>query len=503
MRAPPLLIRSLLFSAVGGLVLLPGLVYGPGMDAIVFALVAWRMRNGDTPYVEVWDHKPPGIYVVDWIAQAALPGVDWWIVAWLVTLLALVATGLLVRAILRRSGVGRRLSSAGGLLAVVGAGQYAVSLGGGMTEQAAAVPAAAAMLLALAPTARRYLAAGAFAAAAIVISPQAVPVGAALLVLALPAGRQGGSLGRVAALALGGALVAFSVAAWLLAIGALPAAVDQALAYNGAYRLANVGQDSVRLARIAALSILSLLFLGLPALFGMLATRRATGDRRRIGLAAIAWIVTAVAFLFYAGGLRVHYLAPLVVPLGVLAIFGIEEVASRRRRLPPLAAAVAAAFLAATVISVATLAWFIAMEGPRTAAHQARVAQLAEVVRSRSEADDPIFVWGNSPGAYLESERVAAGPYIYLFPLTTPGYSSTEQVARLRAVWEGNPPALIVDAGSERPGAPGFAPLLVDRPLVDFDPRRLDLLDPLRDFVRERYEQVADVNGWLVYAPRT
>ena len=44
--------------------LLPGLLTGPSLDAAVFLDVATHLRAGDTLYVDAWDHKPPGIYLI-------------------------------------------------------------------------------------------------------------------------------------------------------------------------------------------------------------------------------------------------------------------------------------------------------------------------------------------------------------------------------------------------------------------------------------------------------
>jgi len=153
-------------------------------------------------------------------------------------------------------------------------------------------------------------------------------------------------------------------------------------------------------------------------------------------------------------------------------------------------------------VSIAAVAWYLPQEAAGTAALSRRAQALAEVVQAHSASSEPIFVWGNAPTAYLTADRSPASRYVYLFPLTTPGYSSVDQVETLVAEWTADPPALIVDAGSSAPGQPGWAPLLIDRPVLDVDPRRLDQLDPLREFVAERYEQVAYVDGWPVYAPR-
>jgi hypothetical protein len=44
--------------------------------------------------------------------------------------------------------------------------------------------------------------------------------------------------------------------------------------------------------------------------------------------------------------------------------------------------------------------------------------------------------------------------------------------------------------------------LLVDRPVLEIDGRNLDILEPLRAFVREHYVQATTVEGWPIYVPR-
>jgi hypothetical protein len=60
----------------------------------------------------------------------------------------------------------------------------------------------------------------------------------------------------------------------------------------------------------------------------------------------------------------------------------------------------------------------------------------------------------------------------------------------------------VVDAGSRDPGVPGFLPLLIDRPVAP-EGRDLDLLAPLRDFVRANYTLREVADGWPVYVLRT
>jgi hypothetical protein len=85
--------------------------------------------------------------------------------------------------------------------------------------------------------------------------------------------------------------------------------------------------------------------------------------------------------------------------------------------------------------------------------------------------------------------------------LTTPGYSTEEQVSGVLDALQENPPAVVVDAGSDAAGEPGFLSLLVPRPAAT-DGRDLDILDPLRQFAREHYRLARTVAGWPIYVLR-
>lgn len=49
----------------------------PSRDSGVFLYVAWRFLNGDMPYRDVWDHKPPLIYFIDAFGLTLTPHSLW------------------------------------------------------------------------------------------------------------------------------------------------------------------------------------------------------------------------------------------------------------------------------------------------------------------------------------------------------------------------------------------------------------------------------------------
>ena len=112
--------------------------------------VAERMRAGDVIYAGIWDHKPPGIYLVLVAGQSLLPFLSAWAVSWILSVAATAATGWTVLTICRGLGTTRGASLVAGAICVVVMGEFLLSLGGGLTEPVAALPLAFALLATLA-----------------------------------------------------------------------------------------------------------------------------------------------------------------------------------------------------------------------------------------------------------------------------------------------------------------------------------------------------------------
>ena len=493
----PSALIGLASSGSAAALMLPGLVIGPSLDAGVFALVGARLRSGAFPYVGTWDHKPPGIYLADAAAGAIFPGHPW-LAAWLVTVVALGATGVVLAASLHRLGYTWEAPVVA-IAAVGGMAQFIVSLGGGLTEQLAVVPAAAAFALAIRqPHARGWLVVGILAAAAVGTSLPAISLIAALAVLAVDGPRTTRNLLNML---LGGMMVVVAAALLLGVAGALPATADALIHYNLVFRAATFINAGGGTAGVSG-ATLSLVYLVVPAALGALAARRSRdGLVRRVALAAVGWASAAVVLYFVQGRFESHYAALLPVPLAYLAAGGLRHTQQlvgrlRRRRWLPIAPLGIGVLVSAGVIATSSPIMIAAIGADAARSHTIGLYLQGHVATSES-----IFVWGNAPQVYLEAQRPAASRYVYAYPLTTPGYSSPEQVAGLIAELSARPPAMIVDAGSPAPGVPGLPPLLVPRPVAT-DGRDYDALDPLRAWVRANYRLIATVSGWPVYSRR-
>ena len=486
------------------LALLPGLL-GPSLDAAVFSVVGQRLANGELPYAQVFDHKPPGLYLLIGLGDLLGGPLGAWRVSWLISVAAAALTGVLVADTLRLLGWRRLAWLCGGLCTALLA-SFPLALGGGLGETVAVLPAAAAVRLGAAGSvgSRRSFAIGALAAGAAAISLQAVPALFAVLVIAAlnsDRGRRAAAertLG-MAWIGVGAASVMSALVILLGSAGATGAAVQAVIGYNRAFAgLAGLDDPMAGQAMHAVLVLAPLL---VPAVIGLPATL-SHADRRPVAIGALTWIALSTALVVVQGRLELHYLSLIVPPLALLAPAGF--VLHLRGGHGVVARGAIVAGLLAVAFSISTLVSTseTAMALDARAAEAERSQAVAGWVSANTPPDARIFVWGNEPSVYLDADRAPASAFVYLLPLTTPGFVTDKVVASVLQEWSASPPAAIIDAGSSAPGVAGLPPLLVDRPVLELDGRDMDILEPLRAFVRDRYVQATTVDGWPVYVLR-
>lgn len=483
--------------------LAPGLVVGPSLDAAVFNQVGGQILNGSAPYLAAWDHKPPGIYLMSAAVQALLGWLGPWTADWLLSLGATAGLGVAVASVLGRLGVNGWPRALGALGVVFLAGDYLLALGGGLTEPVATALVATSLALALRRSGYGGLVAmGGLLGMALLVSIQLLPAAALVMILALTLQPARSRPTRAAFLLAGAVMPIAATAAWLGVMGALPAAIDAVITYSAAYVAASAGYG-LNLGKGAAIgTVLLMAYLIIPATIGAFSAGAAGHPRRGVAIVSLLWIGGSVALVVMQGRFYAHYAIPLAVPIGILAGLGLDRIAvwlrevrwSGRRLLVlvPLAAAL--------VVSVQAGVWSTTMQMAPAAARFERVEAVSASLRDLPAGT--MLVWGKEPRLYDESGRAPATDYIYFYPLTTPGYSTAAMVDDMARELAANPPAVVVDAGSDAPGAPGFLPLLIPRPVLT-DGRDLDLLDPLRAFVAEHYQLSATVAGWPVYVLRS
>ena len=207
----------------------------------------------------------------------------------------------------------------------------------------------------------------------------------------------------------------------------------------------------------------------------------------------VAWLAVAVPGSLAGGHLSWHYFIQVMGPLALLAAFEVDRALDGPMRRWAAGAAVVG--LAAPLIGWGA---FDLVSDPLTYDFSPPVPQhetVAAYIRDHTTSQDQVFVWGNWPALYIESDRIMATRFPGFLrgfargsDLPPNNWDTTAAVwPELKADLQRNPPALIVDTA-----AAGWS---------DFSMYPMANYPVLADFVATRYHAVATIDSVVVYAP--
>lgn len=203
----------------------------------------------------------------------------------------------------------------------------------------------------------------------------------------------------------------------------------------------------------------------------------------------VLWLVAAMVGSLAGGHLSWHYFIQAMGPLAVLSAIAFARFEMRRL--------VAVAAVAGIAIPVVAWWLFDITADPLTYDFGAPVPQhqqVADYVAAHTSSSDRVFIWGDWPAVYVESDSVMASR----FPGFLRGFARGSDVAPnnwdtapdvwplLQSDLDTNPPSLIVDTA-----AAGWS---------DFAMYPMSNYPVLANLVATRYHQVAVVDGVVIYA---
>ena len=492
---------------------MPSLAQPSGADQALYAYVGTRILEGELPYRDAWDQKPPAIHLI----YAGLYGL--WPHESVVAAADLAAAALIALLLIP---LGHRLTGRRG--AGIAAACLFLLLGdptfnrlGGVRIRAQcetfiALAATGALLLAVRHASARsasgerrgprvgLFAAGFLAGVAFTLKYNAgTYLGVALLPLLTQADRFRPRW-RDAGVVLAGAAV--PVAAMLAIFaggGALDAlyraTIEYNLDYSGetyAHPLGIIGYlltFPIAHARIDALWMVGGLGC-LVLLAGWLRTR--TGW---VLLLPVAWVAAACLSIAINGSRGLpQYFVQAAPALALAAGMG----ASRLWPAAGIAPALRPAARAAVILLVAFGAWRVSDfdKIPRNAAHdlayltgriskEAHLARygaqredkysalavhrLAEYLRARTRPEDRVYIFGFSPGAYVQAERISASRFFWSRPILVgfhagaPGYGAD---GVLRDLQTGSPAVVVLQIADWAPPPGDSATFFLSSPVL-------------------------------------
>jgi hypothetical protein len=209
------------------------------------------------------------------------------------------------------------------------------------------------------------------------------------------------------------------------------------------------------------------------------------GDR-----VVMVWLAVAMVGSVAAGHLSWHYFIQAMGPLAVAAALAFERLSLRRW-------IVAVASLGILVPAAGWWAYDLSAD-PLTYDFSAPVPQheaVAAYIRNHTTPNQRVFVWGNWPALYIESDRLMASR----FPGFLRGFARGSGIPPNN--WDTTPdvwPALQSDLNAHPPA------LIVDTATAgwsDFSMYPMRNYPVLADLVASHYHEVATVEGVLIYAP--
>lgn len=204
---------------------------------------------------------------------------------------------------------------------------------------------------------------------------------------------------------------------------------------------------------------------------------------------AVVWLVVAIAGSLAGGHLSWHYFIQAMGPLAVVA-----GIAFARFRLPRVATAAAIAGIA-----IPAFAWWVfdLTADPLTYDFSPPVPQheaVSAYIAAHTSPTDRVFVWGDWPALYVESDRVMATR----FPGFLRGFArgsgakpdnwdvAPDVWPQLRSDFQAHPPVMIVDT------APADWSDFAGYPMADYP--------VLAEIVARDYHQTNVIDGVVIYA---
>jgi len=211
--------------------------------------------------------------------------------------------------------------------------------------------------------------------------------------------------------------------------------------------------------------------------------------RRRLPDDFDLWCWVASGLAAWAAGLRFfgHYWLQVLPPLVLLAVPVVVRATGRKRTV------------AMAAVAVPALAAWVMLFVPGSFHHRPDPRQLASFVRSHTNADDRVFVWGSYPEVLLAAGRVAAGGLVHTdFVVGRSGGRNDPAVTLASAVpgaldivlrsLNAHPPQLVLDTSTS--------------PDLGYTKYPTTLLPSLDAFIHDHYDQVSVVDGVTVWERR-
>jgi hypothetical protein len=504
----------LLFGVVTVLLpLLPPFRVFPSRDSGFFLYMGEQWLAGKIPYLDIWDHKPPGIFFVDaaalWMGGSGLWGL------WILECLNLLAAEIICYRLAKKY-----LAPECSIIwpiALLSCLPFVI-IDGNLTEEFGMTFQFLAAWFFLGPkrSFRNMAGCGMAAAACFLFKPNLAGVGLVAVIGTLARINRIGwkpALTDLLAMGVGGAVVLLATLTPFISHHALPQTWDAVIRYNTAYTRSTL-QDKIN-AAVAGSSLFSehnkMLFLVMEigvavAVLGLIKKQPATSTANRLTKFCLVWLPVEIIFSTLSGRQYEHYFTPWLAPMSFLAAQGSCALAnyiaekntcswlrwfSRDRILGIVGLLIFIPALKTTIPQI-----LHANPDPRLEEKAA-----ASYIQQNTVSSDTVLVWGADVGINFFARRQSPSFYAYQYPLYTTNYVTPQMIARFLNDLEKNRPKLIIDISA----SDKFIPPIDLKKRREWRPVLVYYLPPdmnaVFSFIESHYQIIgtAGSKSWPVY----
>ncbi|MFH1844373.1 MAG: glycosyltransferase family 39 protein [bacterium] len=500
-------------AALACFLLLPVAFVIPARDSGVFLYIGQSLLRGEVPYRDVWDHKPPLIYLINALGLGLAGGRIWG--TWLLELLSLSTAGWLSYRLLR-SLQGRVVAALVTLLWMLTLPDLLDR--GNLTEEYSLPLQFGALYLALrhgwrGVTGRWYLGLGILTALAFLLRQNHVATFAAIVLVTSLRGsqwRRPFELGSAAAWGLlGMALVLVPAGFYFLVQDAWGAMWEAAFRFNLSYTAVDLSRRlQVLGSGIERVSwSFGALLVWLLVLVRRLARKpMSTGRRGLFHDLVLIGVPLEMAAGSVSGRAYSHYFI-LWLPLLAVAVaelFGfLWQRAGVSRHRSVLARGLMLALVAAAGCGLRFQKLDTLYTQMRDPGADAAVKAAVKWITQNTNRDDRILMYGAEARVLALSGRRSATRYVYQYPLVTRHYGSDELAGQFLDDLRRFPPLAIFDTNNAL-----FPPLAVRARASWRLPANENFsvygppppaMDAFYDLVEREYRPTAVLEGWTLY----
>lgn len=457
------------------------------------------MLNGELPYLQVWDHKPPLVYLINAIGLGLSGGSFWGV--WLVRLFCLAFTVYILWLLLEKY-FGSLISIIVSIIWVANLPPI-LGLGNFTTEYTIPLQALALALTAISLEKQnkpflRYFVIGALGGFAFMTKQTSVglwlAIGLFLIIAGIINKQLKSNLVRLLGLGAGSLLIIALTLIGFNSLHALSEFWDQAFNFNFKY-IAPVGttflQRVVQLFDPAELGGIALYYLGglgaIAGIFMFLSRSKHSKLTPLQGLVLVGLIDLLIegAFTNLPGNTYNHYYLTffpiltyfcglLLSKLSELRIWDDRNKRSQQR----------AFLILLTLFSAFPLlrTWGTSLTQPEYRENE----MLIKYVLDQTKPEDPILIWGAETSINFYTKRAAPTRYVYQYPLLVLGYTTEKKVLEFMDDLLETPPVILVDS------------MRSDMPFFIFAVESKTIEEKKEAFF-SLYTEMPEIDGWKVY----